>query len=73
MVSADTFRRVLAGLTEVAELLGVSKQRAAVIVETYDDFPEPAAVLAAGRVWEEADVLAWLAAHPDRKPGRPRR
>lgn len=59
----------LSGLTEVATLLGVSKQRAAQIVVAYADFPKHVAELAAGRVWETADVLAWLDRHPDRRSG----
>jgi predicted DNA-binding transcriptional regulator AlpA len=48
----------LVGLTEIGELLGVSRQRAGQLSET-DGFPEPVAVLAAGRIWKRADVEAW--------------
>lgn len=61
------------GLAEIAELLGVSRQRAVQIVRDHADFPEPVADLASGRVWHRPSVDAWMAAHPDRKPGRPRK
>ncbi len=48
----------LVGLTEIAELLGVSRQRVDQLAQG-DDFPEPVSVLAAGRVWKRADVEAW--------------
>lgn len=61
------------GVAEIAELLGVSRQRAIQIVRDHADFPEPVADLASGRVWHRPSVDAWIAAHPDRKPGRPRK
>lgn len=32
------------------------------ITRTHPDFPEPVAELAAGRIWERADVEAWAKA-----------
>lgn len=61
----------LVGLTEIAAMLGVSRQRASQIVRAYDDFPAPVAELASGRIWETAAVEAWAEAHPVRPPGRP--
>jgi len=61
------------GLQEVAEMLGVSHQRADQIAKAYDDFPEPLAVLAVGRIWSRDAVDKWVAAHPVRPRGRPRR
>ncbi len=63
----------LIGLKEIATLLGVSRQRALQIVRDRTDFPEPVAQLAAGRVWATEAVQAWLAANPERRPGRPRK
>lgn len=60
------------GLSEVASIIGVSRQRAAQLAVDHDDFPEPIGQLAAGRVWDRAAVEAWNDAHPDRRPGRPR-
>ena len=60
----------LAGLAEVAELLGVSK-RTATRYALRDDFPEPAARLRAGPIWLEEDVLAWARSSPQARPGRP--
>ena len=61
----------LVGLSEIAAMLGVSRQRASQIVRDYDDFPAPVAELASGRIWETAAVEAWAEAHPVRPPGRP--
>jgi prophage regulatory protein len=58
------------GFEEVAELLGVSKQRVHQLMQSYDDFPTPVAELAMGRVWSRADIETWQAGHP-RRPGRP--
>lgn len=48
----------LMGTTEIAELLGVSRQRADQLSRT-DGFPEPVAEIAAGRIWLREDVEAW--------------
>jgi prophage regulatory protein len=48
----------LMGLTEIGELFEVSRQRAGQLAEQ-EGFPEPVAVLAAGRIWERADIEAW--------------
>lgn len=46
------------GLTEVAELLGVSRQRAHQLSKS-KGFPEPTARLSAGLIWRRQDVEAW--------------
>jgi predicted DNA-binding transcriptional regulator AlpA len=63
----------LVGISEIAQMLGVSRQRAVQLVGGYDDFPAPNATLAARRIWERNQVEAWMAKHPERKPGRPTR
>ena len=63
----------VAALQEVAEILGVSHQRADQIAKAYGDFPEPLAVLSVGRIWSRDSVERWTAAHPARPAGRPRR
>lgn len=60
----------LVGLTEIAELLGVSRQRVDQLSKAYTDFPRPEADLASGRVWSKAAIEGWLAMHPERAPGR---
>lgn len=60
------------GLHELADRLGVSKTRAGQIRATAG-FPAPCAELRSGPVWHEADVDRWLAAHAERRPGRPRK
>jgi prophage regulatory protein len=64
---------VILGVTEVADLLGVSRQRVDQLIGSYWDFPLPIASLAGGRVWDRHAVEAWAAAHnsnTDRRPGR---
>lgn len=46
------------GLHEIAELLGVSRQRADQLVRQ-QGFPKPLAELKMGRIWREGDVLKW--------------
>ena len=62
----------LAGVSEIAELLGVSRPSAARYVER-DSFPKPVGALARGRVWLRADVERWAKANLPLKPGRPRK
>ena len=59
----------LVSVTEIAEMLGVSRQRVNQLVQAYDDFPAPEADLAIGRVWLRSAVEGWAESHP-RKPGR---
>jgi predicted DNA-binding transcriptional regulator AlpA len=61
---ASTFIRVeeLVGLTEVATLVGISRQRVLQLIESDPDFPEPAAQMARGRVWKKADIVKWAKA-----------
>jgi prophage regulatory protein len=62
----------VAGVSEVAEMLGVSRPTAARYVER-SDFPAPAGSLARGRVWLRADVERWGKEHLPLPPGRPRK
>jgi predicted DNA-binding transcriptional regulator AlpA len=63
----------LAGMDEIAQLLGVAK----VTAKRYaarDDFPEPLGRLAGGRVWKREDVIEWAERTlPLPRPGRPRK
>ncbi|GAA4929644.1 helix-turn-helix transcriptional regulator [Actinoplanes utahensis] len=45
---------------EIADYLGVSRQRVAVLVER-PDFPAPIAHLSVGRIWRTSDVRQWAA------------
>lgn len=49
----------LVGTSEIAELLGVSRQRADRITKDEPNFPEPEASLNSGRVWSRQAVLTW--------------
>ena len=57
------------GLSEIAELLHVSK-RTATRYTARADFPAAAAKLAMGPIWWAADVEEWIAKTPIRR-GRP--
>jgi prophage regulatory protein len=50
---------------EIADYLGVSRQRVAVLVERAD-FPLPMAHLSVGRIWRTADVRQWAANRQNR-------
>ena len=62
----------VAGVSEIATMLEVTRRTAARYVER-PDFPEPAAQLLRGRVWLRADVEVWAKANLPLKPGRPRK
>ena len=59
------------GLTEIAQILGVKRQRAYVLAKR-KDFPAPVTATKAGRAWKRADIEKWEATW-DRTPGRPRK
>jgi prophage regulatory protein len=56
----------LVGAHEIAEILGVSRQRVQQLARTAG-FPQPVAVLAMGKVWVRSDVEEW-AARRGRRP-----
>lgn len=62
----------LMGVREIAAAVDppMSRQRADLLTKR-DDFPEPIAELAAGKIWSGAAVRRWLATW-ERKSGRPR-
>jgi prophage regulatory protein len=47
------------GLSEIAEFLELTRQRVDQLARTDPDFPEPAAIISAGRIWRRADVEKW--------------
>lgn len=51
----------LMGTSEVAALLGISRQRVLVIAQQ-PGFPKPLAVLKMGNVWRGGDIRRWVAA-----------
>lgn len=62
----------LVGLTEIAEMAGVSRQRANAIVKQ-EGFPTPVLTLAAGQFRTRAAVQNWInnwTRKPGRKPGQ---
>ena len=61
----------LLGSQEVAEALGVSRQRLAQIRQSKPDFPSPLIELAAGPVWTRDAIDAFVSTW-ERKSGRPR-
>jgi predicted DNA-binding transcriptional regulator AlpA len=48
----------LMGATEIAELLGVTRQRVQQLAKM-DGFPDPYDVLTMGAIWLRADIEAW--------------
>lgn len=49
----------LAGIAEIAEMLGLSRQRVYQLLAEHEDFPEPIGEISAGRVWDRADIERW--------------
>jgi hypothetical protein len=60
-----------AGVSEVAALLGVSRQRVAEL-RGKPGFPSPIAEISAGPIWEVSSLNRFLAEW-ERRPGRPRK
>lgn len=62
----------LAGVPEIAQRLGISRQRVYQVIETYADFPTPIATLHSGRIWRLAEIDEWAerweACEPRRRP-----
>lgn len=52
---------LLVGTHEIAELLGVSRQRVQQLAAR-PDFPTPVAVLHMGKVWRRSEVEKWATA-----------
>lgn len=48
----------LAGLTEIAAMLGVTRARAHQLADR-EGFPTPIGEISAGRIWEREDVERW--------------
>ncbi len=63
----------LIGYVEIAEILGVTRQRARELATTNPDFPRPLAQLAASPVYTRPSVTAFAARWPRRRTGRPRK
>ena len=59
----------LIGTAEIADMLGVSRQRVYQITSR-PDFPQPVARLAI-RVWDAEQVTAWIAEHRPSYPDEP--
>src|SRR6516225_7700255 len=53
----------LLGLSEVAELLGVTRQTVANWRGRRRDFPEPTADLKSGPIWTRARIVEWAASN----------
>ncbi len=61
----------LLGASEVAEELGVSRQRVYQLQARYESFPEPVAQLARGALWSRIQIRQWRDVW-QRKNGRPK-
>src|SRR6266446_3260913 len=60
----------LGGSTEVAEMLGISKQQFTQL-RTHPDFPPPYVELASGPVWKLEHIRRWMNSTGRRSRGRP--
>lgn len=49
----------LVGIAEIAELIGVTRQRVDQLTRADPEFPQPVAELHAGRIWQRADIVKW--------------
>jgi FtsZ-interacting cell division protein YlmF len=49
------------GVAEIAQLVGVSRQRVHELMRSDVTFPDPAAELSAGRIWHRHDIEQWMA------------
>ena len=58
----------LMGTSEVAALLGVSRQRVLVIARQ-PGFPKPLAVLKMGNIWRGRDIRKWAVHRADLRGG----
>lgn len=47
------------GAAEIAELLGMSRQRVVFLASHDEGFPRPWRTLRMGRLWDLTDVVAW--------------
>jgi serine/threonine protein kinase len=61
----------MGGVTEVADLLGISRQRVAKLRER-NDFPDPIAEIAQGPIWDLDQIQAWRHSGLRLSSGRPR-
>lgn len=52
----------LVALGDIANLAGVEKDTVAKWIMRHSDFPAPFAATSAGKIWERADIEAWLKA-----------
>jgi hypothetical protein len=52
----------LMGAAEIAERLGVSRQRVQQLIQR-PDWPAPIAVLKMGKIWRTRDIEAWIRKH----------
>lgn len=68
---AKPFVPPLAGVAEVATMLGVSKQRVSTLASEHKDFPRPVAQLAAGPVWPVDWIERFNERWTRRRTGRP--
>lgn len=52
------------GPREIAQILGVNRQRVLQLMKTYaDDFPAPWVHLGTGKIWRDTDIQKWAKRH----------
>lgn len=56
----------LVGATEIAAMLGVTRQRVQQLAQE-PDFPKPAVILKAGKVWHTEEIEEWIRARDEKR------
>lgn len=66
-------RPELMGTTEIAAMLGISRQRVHKLTADAETtkFPEPLATLSMGKVWDAADIRKWAKTYAPRTRREP--
>lgn len=62
------FTGPIVGTAEIADRLGVSRQRVQQLIARAD-WPKPYVALAMGKVWKTEDIEAWIGEHRPNDPG----
>lgn len=65
--AGDDWTVDLVGVAEIAQMIGVTRQRVHELSRADLEFPEPVAELSAGRIWRKTDVESWMTSRDRRE------
>ena len=68
LIDAMEAMTVVTDVTEIARILGVSRQTATDLVDSAPDFPAPEGERHGRPIWARREVEAWAAGHRERRP-----